>query len=102
MTTTITQQGETAPFVDALRAALQDLIPQLTSQPDPELRLYTPAEAAELLRVSENWVMEKVKARRIKCTFVGRFPRFSAQNIRDIQAAGEVDPYARSKRRRAA
>ncbi|MFF1961026.1 helix-turn-helix domain-containing protein [Streptomyces sp. NPDC058220] len=97
MTTTITQPGE--PFVDALKAALLELIPQIPLQPDPELRLYTPAEAAALLGVSENWVTERVKARRVPCTFVGRFPRFAARHIRAIQDEGEIDPSAWGRRR---
>ncbi|MFF5977144.1 helix-turn-helix domain-containing protein [Streptomyces sp. NPDC012769] len=89
------------PLVDAFRAAIAELIPHLT-QPDPELRMYTTAQAAELLGVTENWVLEKVKARSIPFTRVGRFTRFSAKNIRAIQDAGEVDPATRGRRRRAA
>ncbi|WP_282698061.1 helix-turn-helix domain-containing protein [Streptomyces sp. CC208A] len=95
------ETGAEGPLVDAFRAVLAELIPLFT-QPDPELRLYTTAEAAELLGVSENWVTEKVKARSIPFTRVGRFTRFSAKNLRDLQAAGEVDPATRGRRRRAA
>lgn len=78
-------------LIALLRSALEQAVSVITP-PDPELKLYTPAQAAELLEVTENWVAERVKARRIPCTFVGRFPRFSAQHIRAIHAEGEVDP----------
>ena len=96
MTTTITPPGE--PFVDALKAALAELIPQIPQQLDPELRLYTPAEAAVLLGVTENWVAERIKARRVPFTRVGRFPRLAARHIRAIQDAGEYDPSTRRRR----
>ena len=96
---TADQVEGSAEFVEVLRLALQEAVALIVAPPDPELRLYTPAEAADLLGVTENWISERVKARRIPCTFVGRFPRFSAQHIRAIAAAGEVDPsnYGRSK-----
>jgi excisionase family DNA binding protein len=100
VTTTITPPGE--PFVDALKAALAELIPQITPQRDPELQLYRPAEAAALLGVTENWVQERIKARSIPFTRVGRFPRLAARHIRAIQDAGEVDPATRGRRRSAA
>ncbi|MER6635881.1 helix-turn-helix domain-containing protein [Streptomyces microflavus] len=81
-----------AEFVEMLRSALQEAVALIVAPPDPELRLYTPAEAAGLLGVTENWVTERVKARRLPCTFVGRFPRFSAQHLRTIAAENEVNP----------
>lgn len=102
---TITTEAPIAPerlLADALRAALADLMPQITRQRDPELCLYTPAETAEILGVTENWVLEKVKSRSIPFTRVGRFTRFAARHIRAIQDAGEVDPATRGRRRRAA
>ena len=81
----------TALLADLLREALAQVVATVTP-PDPELKLYTPAEVAELLGVTENWVSERVNARSIHCTFVGRFPRFTAQHIRDIATAGEIDP----------
>lgn len=94
MTAVHMESVESAPdpaLIALLRSALEQAIGVMTP-PDPELKLYTPAQAAELLEVSENWVTERVKARRVPCTFVGRFPRFTAQHIRAIHAEGEVDP----------
>jgi excisionase family DNA binding protein len=82
-------------------AVVAEVVGQLNDRPDGALRLYTPAEAAELLGVTENWVVERCTARTIPCTFVGRFPRLSAAHIRAIAAAGEVDPATRGRRRAA-
>ncbi|MFC8176559.1 helix-turn-helix domain-containing protein [Streptomyces sp. NPDC057325] len=98
-TATIEPSAPDAGLVAALQAALADLVAQMNPPLDPELRLYTPAEAAVLLGVTENWVSERIKARRIPFTKVGRFPRLAARHIRAIQDAGEVDPSTRRARR---
>lgn len=59
---------------------------------DPELRLYTPGQAAELLGKTENWVIEAIQSRRIPFTYVGKSPRLTATHIREIAAYGEVRP----------
>ncbi|MCX5601557.1 helix-turn-helix domain-containing protein [Streptomyces phaeochromogenes] len=93
-TAAATEPAEEVPdhLVLLIGAALQKAAESLLPPPDPELRLYTPRQTADLLGVTENWVTERIKARRIHCTFVGRFPRFSAEHIRAIQAEGRVDP----------
>ena len=48
--------------------------------------LYTPAEAAALLRVRESWLRRKVAARLIPSTFLGRHLRFSAADLAAIVA----------------
>ncbi|MFE7509717.1 helix-turn-helix domain-containing protein [Streptomyces sp. NPDC057540] len=98
-TATIESAAPDAGLVSALKAVLADLVGQLNPPLDPELRLYTPAEAAVLLGVTENWVEERIKARRIPFTKVGRFNRLAARHIRAIQDAGEVDPFTRRTRR---
>jgi len=47
-------------------------------------RLYTPEEAAELLRVTEDWYVKQLRARRLPGRKAGKFWRVSAE---DIQAA---------------
>ena len=49
--------------------------------------LYTPAEAARLLRVRESWLRRKAAAREIPFTFLGRHLRFSAADLAAIVAA---------------
>lgn len=72
--------------LDALTAALSGL-GELS-----ELKLYTPAEAAELLRKTENWVVEAINFGRIPYTRVGKSPRLKAAHIRWIAEQGEVLP----------
>jgi len=77
-------------FLDRLTTALESIA---NDQPaDPELKCYTPDEAADLLGVTKNWVNEAIQAGRIPCTYVGRFPRLTAAHIRQIQAEGERKP----------
>lgn len=66
---------------------------------DPELKLYTPEEAASLLGKTENWVTESIKFGRIPFTKVGRSPRLSAKHIRAIAAAGEFDPATHGRKK---
>lgn len=55
-------------------------------------RLYTPAEAAELLTVPESWLRRQAGQRRIPCTYLGKHLRFSTADLRDIIAAGGREP----------
>lgn len=52
--------------------------------PNAEPRLYTPAEAAELLSVKESWLRGKAAARAIPCSLVGKHLRFSAADLAEI------------------
>ncbi|WNI19118.1 hypothetical protein [Actinacidiphila sp. ITFR-21] len=84
----------------AVLARLADALEALADGPagrnsfgiDPELICLTPKQAAGILGMTENWVVERVTDRRIPCTFIGRFPRFQAKHIRAITEAGEIDP----------
>lgn len=71
------------------------------NQPADDLRAYTPAEAAELLGKTENWVTEAIQARRIPFTYVGRSPRLTAAHIRWVLENGEVQPNRFSRKRAA-
>lgn len=53
-----------------------------------EDRLYTKAELAAWLGVTESWVRDAITARRIPITWVGRHARFSPENRAAIVAAG--------------
>lgn len=55
-------------------------------------QLYTPAEAAQLLRVPESWLRKKAAARVIPCTFVGKHLRFSSADLTEIVEAGTRQP----------
>ncbi len=68
--------------------------------PEPVARLYTPAQAAELLAVRESWLRRKAGQRAIPCTFLGKHLRFSAANLRDIADSGNHTPQTRHHRPR--
>ncbi|MEU4828223.1 helix-turn-helix domain-containing protein [Actinomadura sp. NPDC023710] len=87
----MTLQGEPS-------AQRHDADPEHRSSPD--VRLYTPAEAAAMLQVRESWLRKKASARAIPCTFVGKHLRFSDQDIAGIIAAGAKQPVVRSRRAR--
>lgn len=63
-------------------------------------QLYTPAEAAEILRVRESWLRGKAAARAIPCTFIGKHLRFSDTDITQIMADGARQPVIRARRSR--
>jgi excisionase family DNA binding protein len=62
--------------------------------------LYTPLEAAALLRVRESWLRRKAAARQIPCTFLGKHLRFSAADLTAIVAQAAQAPTGRRPRRR--
>ncbi|MER7546246.1 helix-turn-helix domain-containing protein [Actinomadura sp.] len=64
----------------------------------PNVRLYTPGEAAAMLQVRESWLRKKASARAIPCTFIGKHLRFSDQDIAAIIAAGAKQPVVRQRR----
>lgn len=63
-------------------------------------RLYTPSEAAEMLKVRESWLRKKATARVIPCTFLGKHLRFSDEDINAIITAGQRRPAASRPSRR--
>jgi excisionase family DNA binding protein len=65
-------------------------------------RLYTPAEAAQILKVRESWLRNKAAARAISCTFLGKHLRFSEDDIAEIVHSGTRQPTAQATRRRSA
>jgi len=61
--------------------------------------LYTPAEAAALLRIRESWLRRKAAARLIPSTFLGRHLRFSPADLAAIVADHSQPVGARRRRR---
>jgi excisionase family DNA binding protein len=62
--------------------------------------LYTPAEAAQRLRVRESWLRKKAAARAVPCTFLGKHLRFSPADLAAIVAAAARPATGRRPRRR--
>ncbi|RSM45971.1 DNA-binding protein [Amycolatopsis balhimycina DSM 5908] len=59
--------------------------------------LYTPAAAAERLTIGESWLRRKAGQRLIPCTFVGKYLRFTDEDLRAIVAAGSRGPNHRGQ-----
>jgi len=64
-----------------------------------EQLLYTPAEAAALLRIRDSWLRRKAAARLIPSTFLGRHLRFSPADLAAI-VAHHAQPVGARRRRR--
>lgn len=74
--------------------------PDTDTSPTGDLRLHTPAEAAEILSVKETWLRRKAGTRAIPCTFLGRHLRFSTADLRAISERGAQPARARRGRPR--
>ncbi|AMM12301.1 hypothetical protein Salbus254_5873 [Streptomyces albidoflavus] len=97
-----TQEGATTRLlglVERLVVAIEELA---ANQGDPELRAFTPAQAAKRLSKTENWVTEAIQADQIPYTRVGKSPRMTAAHIRWVLQDGERLPNKYSKLRPAA
>jgi excisionase family DNA binding protein len=62
-------------------------------------RLYTVAEAAEILRTTERFPRRLIAERRIRFTRIGRHVRIPESALADFIAAGTVEPAGSSSRR---
>jgi excisionase family DNA binding protein len=81
-------------------AQVQPTDPHVYDTGDTAQLLYTPAEAAALLRVRESWLRRRVAARLIPSTFLGRHLRFSAADLAAIVAEHAQPAGVRRRRRR--
>ena len=54
-----------------------------------EQQLLTIAQAASYLNVPQRWVAEAVRARRVRCTRIGKHVRFRPEHLEEVIAAGE-------------
>jgi excisionase family DNA binding protein len=84
----------------ALIDPIQPTKPSVADIGESAQLLYTPAEAAAMLRVRESWLRRKVAARLIPSTFLGRHLRFSATDLATIVAAHAQPIGVRRRRRR--
>lgn len=66
----------------------------------PGLEVFTPAEAAALLKVPESWLRKRASARQVPCTFIGKHLRFSSSDLEQIIRDGHRDPVTGSPRAR--
>ncbi|MFF3324910.1 hypothetical protein [Streptomyces sp. NPDC002889] len=97
--TNLAPSPEVPPTVDAaLMERLVGALENLTASADRELRTYSPAEAAEYLGKTENWVTEQIQLGSIPYTRIGKTPRLTAGHIRWVLENGEVMPHRYSPR----
>lgn len=64
------------------------------------LEVFTPAEAAALLKVPESWLRKKATARQVPFTFIGKHLRFSASDLEQIIRDGHRTPVSGPRRAR--
>lgn len=83
-TTLILRLTEIAAAVERLAAA--------PSAAELELKCFTPAEAAQILGKTTNWVTEAIQDGRVPHTYVGKSPRMTAAHIRWVQEQGQRVP----------
>jgi excisionase family DNA binding protein len=57
-------------------------------------RLYTPAQAAEILTIKESWLRRQAGQRKIPCTILGKHLRFSDADLNAIARNGRRPPRA--------
>jgi hypothetical protein len=86
-------------FLKRITAAVEAIAHALATPKgiDPEARCLTAAEAAEVLGVTENWVMERMDEQSIPFTYVGKFRRMRMKHIRAVAEANEIDPNHRGR-----
>jgi excisionase family DNA binding protein len=61
--------------------------------------LYTPHEVAALLKVPETWVRDKITARAIPFTWIGKHARFTDAHVAAIVTMGECRPQSAASAR---
>jgi excisionase family DNA binding protein len=74
--------------------------PPGSSSPGDAPLLYTPAEAAQRLRVRESWLRKKAAAHDVPCTFLGKHLRFSPTDLTAIIANSARPAVGRRGRRK--
>ncbi|WP_150236570.1 helix-turn-helix domain-containing protein [Nocardiopsis quinghaiensis] len=65
---------------------------------DPLPEVFTPEEAAALLRVPESWLRKRASARQVPCTFIGKHLRFSSSDLEQIIRSGHRAPVSGNAR----
>jgi excisionase family DNA binding protein len=62
--------------------------------------VFTPEEAAALLKVPESWLRKRASARQVPCTFIGKHLRFSSADLEQIIRSGHRAPVSGPSRSR--
>ncbi len=62
----------------------------VTISPDASVRLFTIKEAAEVLRIPCSWLYERTRRNAIPCRRIGKYVRFTLDDLQKIIASGEA------------
>ena len=63
-----------------------------TTSPDTSVRLFTIEEPAEQLRIPISWLYERTRRNAIPCRRLGKYVRFTQNDLMDIISATESHP----------
>jgi excisionase family DNA binding protein len=63
-----------------------------TTSPDSPARLFTIQEAAEVLRIPISWLYERTRRNAIPCRRLGKYVRFSEEDLAKIMSAQATNP----------
>ena len=61
----------------------------VTTSPDNAVRLFTITEAAEALRIPISWLYERKRRNEIPYRRIGKYVRFTQDDMMDIISSGE-------------
>ena len=65
-----------------------------TTSPNPSIRLFTIQEAAETLRIPISWLYERTRRNAIPCRRLGKYVRFTEEDLAKIIAVQSSDTHA--------
>ncbi len=65
------------------------------TSPTVSIRLFTIKEAAEVLKIPASWLYERTRRNAIPCHRLGKYLRFTEQDLANILAAQDPGPQPR-------
>ena len=65
-----------------------------TTSPTSSIRLFTIQEAAETLRIPISWLYERTRRNAIPCRRLGKYVRFTEEDLAKIIAVQSSDTHA--------
>ena len=68
------------------------------TSPECPTRLFTIQEAADALRIPISWLYERTRRNAIPCRRIGKYVRFTQQDLNEIIASGEQPKRAASSK----
>ena len=80
-----------APLDDYLRSLVRAIVQEVLAETGQAAvpKLHDPDEAADILRIKKRWLYEQVSAGKVPFRKVGRYLRFSDQDLQAIVSNGK-------------